>query len=110
MEIFKLDSEGENKMFRVDKNGCSIVSPDSIEAIAKKVLELKESQSRLSSTHALCEVYDHRLEMLAKERDELLQMLRCAADDYYKKRTGFITEDDIFIYIESLRLRARKEF
>jgi hypothetical protein len=112
MSKFKLDSEGPNKTLRVDQDGCSIVSPASIDAIAKRVLELKTTEHHLADAYALCETYDNRVKRLIDERDELVAMLRCVAEDDYKKRTGFIhtiTEDDIIRYVENLRLRVRRE-
>jgi hypothetical protein len=112
MGSFKLDSEGKNKTLRVDQDGCSIVSPASIDAIAQRVLALKETGQHLAEAHALCDAREARVNGLIEERSELLRMLRLAAEDDYKKRTGFIhtiTEADVFKYVEELRLRVRKE-
>lgn len=113
MSNFIIDSEGENKTFRVDEKGCAIVSSSSIDAIASRVLELKEVESHLAKAVSLCARSEHRENFLRRENDELLQMLRIAAEDDYRKRTGFIhsiKERDVEIYMDNLRLRAKKEY
>jgi hypothetical protein len=113
MSSFKIDSGDSTKTLRVDKDGCSVISPASIDDIARRVLELKDLELHLADAHALCTTYDKRVSTLIAERIELLQMLRLAAEDDYKKRTGFIhtiTDSDVTGFIEALRLRVRKEF
>ena len=113
MSKFKIDSEGSNKTLRVDKDGCSVISPASIDDIARRVLELKNSELHLADAYALCEERDTRIKYLIDERSELLSMLRLAAEDDYERRTGFIhtiKEADVATFIEALRLRVRKEF
>ena len=113
MADFKLDSEGENKIFRVDEQGCAIVSSSSIDAIAARVLELKQVESHLAQAASLCARSELRENLLLQENDELLQMLRIAAEDDYRKRTGFthtMKERDVESYMENLRLRVRKEY
>ena len=113
MSSLKIKSESANKKLRVDEDGCSVISPASIDDIARRVLELKDSELHLADAYALCEDYNNRVNTLATERVELMQMLRLAAEDDYEKRTGFIhtiTEADVSKYIETLRLRVRREF
>jgi hypothetical protein len=113
MSKFKIDLEGENKLFRVDEKGCAIVSSSSIDAIAARVLELKQVESHLAEVDSLCARAEQREKFLLQENKEMLQMLRIAAEDDYRKRTGFIhtiKESDVESFMENLRLRVRKEY